>query len=168
MKKGKNATCIKRISESKEEAYLAKIFAIMKARNRIVFHDGKTHYNDTELRMISEIVSAMYEGKRLISTQLADLLGITRSAVSQIVNRLEEQGVVQRVADEVDRKIAYVVLADGVLETYSEDLKLCFCFLNRIIDKFGEDRFFRLCNDFEEFIYLMNDVVLEMQKEKKE
>lgn len=168
MKKEKNATCIKRVSESKEEAYLAKIFAIMKARNRIVFHDGKTHFNDTELRLISEIVSAMYEGNRLISTQLADLLGITRSAVSQIVNRLEEQGVVQRVADDVDRKIAYVVLANGVLEKYGEDLAICFRFLNRVMDRFGEERFFRMCNDFEEFIYLMNDVVVEMKKENEQ
>ncbi len=167
MKKEKNATCIKRVSESKEEAYLAQIFAIMKARNRIVFHDGKTHFNDTELRLISEIVSAMYEGKRLISTQLADLLGITRSAVSQIVNRLESQGVLERVADDVDRKIAYVVLAEGVLERYGEDLRICFRFLNKAVGRFGEERFFRLCNDFEAFIYLMNDVVIEMKQEDK-
>ena len=167
MKKEKNASCVKRVWQSKEEAYLARIFAIMKARNRIVFHDGKTHFNDTEIRLISEIVSAMYEGKRLISTQLADLLGITRSAVSQIVNRLEEQGVVQRVADDVDKKIAYIQLADGVLETYGEDLSICFRFLNKVIGKFSEERFFRLCNDFEDFIYLMNDVVIEMKKEEE-
>ncbi len=167
MKKEKKDTCLKRISQSKEEAYLAKIFSMMKARNRIIFHDGKTHYNDTELRLISEIVSAMYEGKRLISTEIADLLGITRSAVSQIVNRLEEQGVVQRVADDVDKKIAYIMLADGVLEKYGEDLDKCFCFLNRAVGRFGEERFFRMCDDFERFIYLMNDVVVEMKNEEK-
>ena len=167
MKREKSNVCEKRTFESKEEEYLAKIFAIMKARNRIIFHDGKTHFNDTELRLISEIVSAQYEGKRLISTQLADLLGLTRSAISQIVNRLEEQGVVQRLADDVDKKIAYVVLAEGVLEKYGEDLSICFRFLNKVIDKFGEERFFRMCNDFESFIYLMNDVVVEMKQEEK-
>ncbi|MBQ7923773.1 MAG: MarR family transcriptional regulator [Clostridia bacterium] len=167
MKKGEGARCAKRISSCKEETYLAKIFSMLKARNRIVFHDGKTHFNDTELRLLSEIVSAMYEGNRLISTQLADLLGITRSAISQIVNRLEEQGVVQRVADEVDRKIAYIVLADGVLETYGEDLEICFRFLHEVVGKFGEERFFRMCDDFETFINMMNDVCREMKKEQK-
>ncbi len=154
MKKEQNGNCAKRISSCKEETYLAKIFSLLKARNRIIFHDEKTHYNDTELRLISEIVSAMYEGKRLISTQLADLLGLTRSAISQIVNRLEEKGVLQRVADEVDRKIAYIQLADGVLETYSKDLEICFCFLHELVGKFGEERFFRMCDDFEKFISL--------------
>ena len=167
MKKENDVTYVKRISESKEEAYLAKIFSIMKARNRIIFHDDETHFNDTELRMISEIVSAMYEGKRLISTQLADLLGITRSAVSQIVNRLEEQGVVHRVADDVDKKIAYIMIADGIMEKYGEDLQKCYTFLNKVVKVFGEERFFSMCNDFEQFIYLMNEVLDDMRKEGK-
>ncbi len=167
MKKEVGAMELKRVIACKEEAYLARIFSIMKARNRIVFHDGKTHFNDTELRMISEIVSATYEGKRLISTQIADLLGITRSAVSQMVNRLEEQGIVKRVADSVDKKIAYIVMAENVMEQYGEDLEKCFRFLNKAVGKFGEDRFFRLCDDFEKFIYLANDVVQEMREEER-
>ncbi len=164
MKKEQNARCAKRISSCKEETYLAKIFSILKARSRIIFHDGKTHYNDTELRLISEIVSAMYEGRRLISTQLADLLGVTRSAISQIVNRLEEQGVVQRVADEVDRKIAYIQLADGVMDSYSKDLEACFAFLHEAVGRFGEERFFRMCDDFEKFIDLAKEICEQIPK----
>ena len=166
MKTEKGRTREKRVYGSKEEAYLARIFSILKARSRIVFHDGDTHYNDTELRLISEIVSAMYEGKRLISTQLASSLGLTRSAVSQIVNRLEGQGVLQRVSDEVDKKIAYVELAEGVLEKYGEDLAVCFTFLNRVIGQFGEQRFFRMCDDFETFIGMMDVVCQEMKAGK--
>ncbi len=158
MKKEKKACCTKRVFSCKEEAYLARIFSLLKTRNRIVFHNDKTHFNDTELRMISEIVSASYEGRRLISTQLADLLGVTRSAISQIVNRLEGQGVVQRVADAVDKKIAYIELADGVMDAYGVDMNTCFEFLHEVVGKFGEERFFRMCDDFENFIDLVTTI----------
>ncbi len=168
MKKQTYGKCEKRAPSCKEETYLAKIFSLIKAKNGIVFHSGKTYFNDTELRMISEIVSATYEGRRLISTRIADLLGLTRSAISQIVNRLEAQGIVQRVPDEVDKKIAYIMLADGVLETYGKDLEICFRFLHEIVGKFGEERFFRMCDDFEQFIGLMNDVCVDMKKKEDE
>ncbi len=167
MKREQNGVRAKRVFSCKEEAYLARIFSLLKARNRIAFHEGHTFFNDTEIRLISEIVSAMYEGKRLISTRLADLLGVTRSAISQIVNRLEEQGVVKRVADEVDRKIAYIELSEGILDTYSKDLENCFRFMHEVVGKFGEERFFRMCDDFEAFIDLSNMVVAEIRKEEK-
>ncbi len=166
MKKEGGTQSLKRATECKNEAYLIKLFGVIKAKNRIVFHDGEMNFNDTELRLLSEIVSAACEGKRLISTQLADLLGLTRSAVSQIVNRLEERGVVQRVADDVDRKIAYVVIADDILDTYGEDLRRCYAFMDRLVEAFGEERFFRMCDDFDQFIYLANEVMGKMREGK--
>ena len=162
MKKEKTRTFEKRVSQSREETYLAKLFALMRLRNNIAFHCGKMHFSDTELRLISEVVSAMYEGKRLISTRLADRLGITRSAVSQIVNRLEKEGVLQRVPDEVDKKIAYVMLAEGVPQTYGKDLEVCYRFIGKVIDRFGEDRFYQMCADFETFIHLIGDTCKKM------
>ena len=84
------------------------VFSLLKKREEIIISDKKTRFSNTELRLLFEILTAKYEGKRLISTQLAKRLGVTRSAISQIVNRLEEEGVVRRVADDVDRKIAYI------------------------------------------------------------
>ena len=94
----------------------------------------ETHFSDTELRLIAEILSATYEGKRLISTQLADMLGITRSAVSQIVNNLEKRNVVKRVADDVDRKIAYIELTEEAMESYLADLKIYEPFIERVVE----------------------------------
>lgn len=49
-------------------------------------------FNNTEMRLIGTIILNDECGKKLISTQIADNLGITRSAVSQIVNKLEKKG----------------------------------------------------------------------------
>ena len=141
--------------KSKNEQYLGAVFALLKKRDGIAISDKKTRFNDTELRMLSEILAAKYEGRRLISTQLATLLGVTRSAVSQIVNRLEEQGVVVRVPDDVDRKIAYVEVTEATLVAYEEDLKTCLDFIGRVVEKFGEENFKKMCELYDGFMDLI-------------
>ena len=132
--------------------YLDAMFTLLKDREGIVLSDKKNNFNDTELRMIGEILSAKKEGKRLISTQLATLLGITRSAVSQIVKRLETRGVIVRVDDEVDRKIAYIEVSDEVLGQYQQEFKLCANFASKVVKTYGIEKFEALCTSFEEFL----------------
>ncbi len=134
-----------------DEKYLNDIFTMMKSMDNLSVADKETRFNSTELRMLGEILAARYVGKRLISTQLAQLLGITRSAVSQIVNRLETQGIVKRVADDVDRKIAYVEITEETLESYGEDLKISVDFVGRVVKKFGVEKFNKMCESFQEF-----------------
>ncbi len=141
--------------KSKNEKYLGAIFALLKKRDGMAISDKKTRFNDTELRMLSEILAAKYEGRRLISTQLATLLGVTRAAVSQIVNRLEEQGVVVRVADDVDKKIAYIEVTEETLASYEDDLKICLDFIGRVVEKFGEENFTKMCELYDEFMDLI-------------
>lgn len=147
---------------SKNEKYLHSVFSLLKKRDSLTVADRKSRFNDTELRLMGEVLTAKYEGKRLISTQLAKLLGVTRSAISQIVNRLEEQGVVKRVPDDVDRKIAYIEITESTLSTYEEDLKTCADFIGGVVSAFGEEKFETMCESLNEFI-----VVLEQEKIKQ-
>lgn len=142
-------------NERKNEEYLAKIFALIRSRDEIAFVDTKTHFNKTELRLISEVIAAKTKGERLISTQLAKRLGVTRSAISQIVNRLEEQGVVVRVSADHDKKIAYIELSDTILDQYGEDIENSKRFVGALVDEFGEDNFNRLFELTESFVALI-------------
>ena len=147
-------------SEEMREKYMYMLFSLMKKREDIIISDKKTQFNSTEIRLLFEILSAKHEGKRLISTRLASLLGITRSAVSQIVNRLEENGVVKRVADDVDRKIAYIEITDEIMEIYHEDLEKCQDFIERVVQNFGEEK-------FQTMYTLLNEFIEVLEKEKK-
>ena len=143
------------------EKHLGAMFTLLKKRESLALTGKNSQFNDTELRLIGEVLSAKYEGKRLISTHLAKILGVTRSAISQIVNRLEEKGVVKRVADDVDRKIAYIEVTDEVLTQYQTELKLCAAFAGRVVKSYGAEKFGTLCKMFEEFVE-----VIEAEKEK--
>jgi DNA-binding MarR family transcriptional regulator len=163
MDKTKNHATVVGIDVQNEQ-YLARLFSMMKKRENMLIVDKKVHFNNTELRMICEIMAAKYEGKRLISTQLAKLLGITRSAVSQIVNRLEERGVVKRVDDEVDRKIAYIELSEDIVKLYREDLQQYLACVGAIVQEFGEDKFNTMCDLVEEFNTITQDKLKRAKK----
>ena len=144
--------------ERKSGENLAKIFRLIRSRDEIVFVDKKTHFNKTEIRLLNEILAAKAEGKRLISTQLAKRLGITRSAISQIVNRLEERGVVVRVGADQDKKIAYIELSDTILDQYGEDIENSKRFVGELVEAFGEEKF--------ETLYTLTECFVALAKER--
>lgn len=124
----------------------------LKTENFLSTNKDRT-FNNTEMRLIS--VVTLYEelGKKIISTQIADALGITRSAVSQMVNRLEERGVVKRAPSEFDRKIAYIELSDASREEYSRQKAKMEEGLKKIEELMGKkdmDEFARLMAKFME------------------
>lgn len=140
-----------------KEQYLNMVFTLIKKRDNLVITNKSNRFNDTELRLIGEVLLEKSKGGRLISTQIANRLGVTRSAVSQIVNRLEAEGVVQRVPDAVDRKIAYIEIAENSLKTYEKDFKECTNFIASVVEDYGAEKFKEMCAMVEDFIDRMNE-----------
>lgn len=151
----KKQTATKNYDPKNNEKYLAAVFNIMKKRSVVSIVDSNCTFNDTELRLLGEIFAARQAGNRLISTQLATLLGVTRSAISQMVNRLEGLGVLERIPDEIDKKIAYIEITEKALTHYREDIERCGEFVSRIVSIFGEKRFNEMCASLEEFVSLI-------------
>ena len=152
---------------SGEDKYLNDIFTMMKFMDNMTISDQEMRFNSTEMRLIGQILAFRYVGKRLISTQLAQLLGITRSAVSQIVNRMEKEGVLRRIPDDVDRKIAYIELTEEALETYKEDLAVSKAFIGRTVEKYGEEKFNRMVDSFVDFFSMLNEEKADFIKKRK-
>ena len=122
------------------EEYLAKVFNLVKKMEVGQFTKIRARFNHSEMRMLGEVLRAEYEGKRVISTQLATRLGVTRSAISQMVNKLEARGVIKRVADEVDRKIAYIELSEEAKKAYEEEYDVCCELVGKLIKKMGKEK----------------------------
>ena len=126
---------------------------------------GRGPFNQTEMQMIGEILANRERGKRIISSRLAEALGVTRSAVSQMVNKLETKGVVRRVPDERDRKIAYIELSDkacAMYESFKEQVHSC---LSKIVARMGEERVKNFMEEAQEFISVYDETVHEMAQE---
>jgi len=57
------------------------------------------------------IVRLLYTGSRTV-TALGEELSLTASAVTQMVNRLQDSALVQRVEDPIDRRIKHIALTE--------------------------------------------------------
>ena len=138
------------------ETYLGKIQNMTRTMQNVVFVRGKKSFNNSEMRMLEEIVAADKKGERLISTELADKVGVTRSAISQMVNRLSAKGLVKRVPDDVDRKIAYIELDGKAKEMYLAQRKKMGEVGNKVINDFGVDKanqMIKLVEEFSDSVY---------------
>lgn len=138
------------------ETYLGKIQNMTRTMQNVVFVRGKKSFNNSEMRMLEEIVAADKKGERLISTELADKVGVTRSAISQMVNRLSAKGLVKRVPDDVDKKIAYIELDGKAKEMYLAQRKKMGEVVNKVINDFGVDKanqMIKLVEEFSDSIY---------------
>lgn len=138
---------------------MQEIYSISKQLEgaREVYHS--LPFNNTEMLMMREIVVAQGEGRRLISSRLAEKLDITRSAVSQIVNKLEAKKIVRRVPDAKDRKIAYIELTDEAYGAYAEIKRRINAVLENLIARFGEVRLAKFLTEAHEFIGAFNSSV---------
>ena len=138
------------------ETYLGKIQNMTRTMQNVVFVRGKKSFNNSEMRLLEEIVAADKKGERLISTELADKVGVTRSAISQMVNRLSAKGLVKRVPDDVDKKIAYIELDGKAKEMYLAQRKKMGEVVNKVINDFGVDKanqMIKLVEEFSDSVY---------------
>lgn len=83
-----------------------------------------------------------------IST-LSERLEITKSAVSQMINVLEDKGYVKRITTKSDRRIVYVRLTEMGEQSLEKSLQSLLKSLNQVFEKMGEEDteiLFRLLN----------------------
>lgn len=131
--------------------YLLRLIQITKDMEALDLFADCGKLSKTEFRLIREIVKEREQGRNIISSELARRLGITRSAVSQIVTRLEQQGVVTRTPSAVDRKIAYICFSERSLAVFDQQCREANDIMDRVIGELGEDKMKLLIQTYDEF-----------------
>ncbi|MDE6274321.1 MAG: MarR family transcriptional regulator [Clostridiales bacterium] len=146
--------------------HVIKLLQTIKEMENLEFFSENDVLSKTEFRLLQEVIVEGEKGNMLISAELARRLRITRSAVSQIVCKLEARGIVKRIPDEVDRKIAYVQLTDETLALFNQQLVRVNKFMERVVKEYGEDRIAELIRSYDEFAAVMKRLQGEMKDEQ--
>lgn len=142
--------------------FLREIYGIGKQMEEIRFYQNSLPFNNTEMLLLREVFMAKQAGRHVISSYLAKVLGVTRSAISQMVNKLESKNLVRRVADAKDRKIAYIELSEYAMETY-EGLKARLnLFLKKVKERIGQEKIEQFFSSAHEFIDACGNVLEEL------
>lgn len=132
-------------------AYLLKLFQTIKDMEDLNLFTDAAKLSKTEFRMLREIIMEGERGRNIISSELARRIGITRSAVSQVVTKLEKQGIVTRKASPTDRKIAYICLSDRSLAVFEEQCREANALMERVEQDLGTEKLQNLISAYDEF-----------------
>ncbi len=128
------------------------------------YYMGQTGLNKTEFRLLREVVFAEQKGETIISSEIARRIGVTRSAVSQIVTKLEKESIVKRTPSMEDKKTAYLGLTDSAKECFEKLLVGVNDFMQRVIAVYGEERMKSFISEYDE----LYRVIVQVKKENKE
>ncbi len=138
--------------------YLIKLIQTTKDMENLELFPQAASLSRTEFRLIREVVMEKEKGKDIISSELARRLGITRSAVSQLVTKLEGRDIVKRVPSSTDKKIAYVRLSDSALVLFERQCEQANEIFALVIEKFGADRIKKIISEYEELAKVFQDI----------
>lgn len=131
---------------------LQELYSIARRLESAQLFNHAFPFNNTEMQLIKEILRAKETGGRMISSRLAKVLGITRSAVSQMVSKLEAKNVVKRVPDDKDRKIAYIELSDTARAQYEDMKERVNAILSSVIGELGDEKVETFVKSAHEFV----------------
>ncbi len=145
--------------------YLNKLILTVKFMEGLNMMPANVSLTQTEFRLIREIVMEREAGNQIISSEIARRLNITRSAVSQLVTRLEQRGIVNRMASPTDRKIFYVVLSESALAVFQKQCDEANELINRVVEEFGKKKTDQLIELYEEFAAVFDKIRSESEKE---
>lgn len=145
--------------------YLSKLILTVKFMEGLNMMPANVSLSQTEFRLIREIVMEREAGNMIISSELARRLNVTRSAVSQLVTRLEQRGIVKRTASPTDRKIFYVVLSDSSLAIFQKQCDEVNKLINRVVEEFGQKKTDKLIELYEEFATVFDKIRKETENE---
>ena len=97
------------------EAIFKNFHAIKRAYSHVSRFSNR-HFGVT-MTQASVLMLLMHEGRKTMS-EVALALGVSKSAATQLLDSLIEQGFVERTQDEKDRRVAYVELSRNGLRHF--------------------------------------------------
>ena len=146
--------------------HLIKLIGVAKGFGELDFFAGKDDLTKTEFRLLQEVVIEQEKGSDIISSALAKRLGVTRSAVSQIVTKLERENIVRRVPSDFDRKIAYIRLSDYAKSMFVRQCERANALMAELERKFGKKRLENFIGEYDELCKIARKIA-EKNKEEK-
>lgn len=133
-----------------DSSYAEKMYQIMQNFQKIHTSSSKIpgKMSRSELMMLRMIQMNSTETEGVTISFLSERLEISKSAVSQVINALEDKGFVERRSSKSDRRLVRVWLTESGVQCLAEELRSLLQRMADIFAKMGEE-------DTEEFLRLL-------------
>ncbi len=92
------------------------------------------------------------------STELAEVFDVKKSAITAIINRLFEKGLIQRTRDENDRRLVYLTLSDKGNVLFSKTEERVHKLVESIIGEFSEEEIVQFLKTYEKLNGILKQI----------
>ena len=147
--------------------YFVRFLGIVQALDTAKLFPEFAKLTKTEFRILREILVEQHKGGHIISSELARRVGVTRSAISQIVTKLEERDILKRCDAPDDRKIAYIELSETAYDIFNRECVRVNEIMAELTDKFGEEKMKRWLDACDELIATVSTLSQNTQNAQK-
>lgn len=106
------------------------------------------------------ILRNLYNKELLRASELADALGVNKSAITVKLEKLEKKGLIYRERDKEDRRNVYLYLSEKGKKVYEEVETKIESFVSKYLNELDHE-------DLEAFINLYEKIVTIIQKHKE-
>lgn len=106
------------------------------------------------------ILRNLYNEELLRASELADALGVNKSAITVKLEKLEKKGLIYRERDKEDRRNVYLYLSEKGKKVYEEVETKIESFVSKYLNELDHE-------DLEAFINLYEKIVTIIQKHKE-
>jgi DNA-binding MarR family transcriptional regulator len=140
------------------DRYIAVSFSVEKKAASLVKEQiGSDLTNDQHytLRYINQVGSCT-------SSELAEVFDVKKSAITAMITRMWEKGLIQRTRDENDRRVVYLTLTEKGNELYAKTEEKIHKLVESLITRFDQDEIQQFIETFEK----LNKVLLESKDDK--
>lgn len=139
------------------DRYIAVSLSVEKKAGSLVKDQiGSDLTNDQHftLRYINQVGSCT-------SSELAEVFDVQKSAITAIIQRLWEKGLIQRTRDEKDRRVVYLTLTDKGNELYLNAEERIHQLVESLITKFDPTEIKQFIETFEKLNQVLIDYKME-------
>lgn len=137
-----------------------KFFVLLPSVIKVDSLDGD-EFNDlyeTEIITLRIISRNLELGNRMTVSDISELVGVTKSAVSQIISSLEDKGYIYKVKSDEDKRRMYLALTERGEKIAEAINGLYNRRLNYIRKNFGEEEFDEFVRLFIKYIELCDSI----------
>jgi DNA-binding MarR family transcriptional regulator len=111
----------------------------------------------SELSIIKSIHDNSLKERKVNVTEIASDLHMSKSAVSQLIAKLEKKGLVKRKLNLLDKKINYIVVSKKAITIYDKTKEDAKEIILSVVNKMGEKDSIELCKLLDKLSAVIND-----------
>ena len=130
-------------------------------KNALGINNFSSELSETEFKLISLVAEAQENNHDIKLTEISEKLNVTRSAITQITNKLVEKKYIEKYTLETNKKEIYLKIGQKAIEQYNIVMGKITTFFERLFKEIGQEGI----DNIERYIEIAKKIGFEMKME---